>query len=76
MKGQDGFQLKITDKITGISRCIPKIDGRWILMEYDAKNSLFTHRFESLSDGKQHDLEVVVSDRVGNVKVYRVSYLR
>lgn len=76
MKGQDGFQLKITDKITGISRCIPKIDGRWILMEYDAKNSLFKHHFETPSDGKQHDLEVVVSDRVGNVKVYRTSYLR
>ncbi len=76
MKGQTGFQIKVTDKITGISRCIPKIDGHWILMEYDAKNSLLYHQFEGPSDGNQHELELVVSDRVGNVKVYRTSYLR
>ena len=76
MKGKPTFQLKMTDKITGISNYRATLDGQWILLEYDAKNSLFLHKFETVSDDKNHNLEVVVNDRVGNTKVYKTSFLR
>jgi hypothetical protein len=76
MKGKESFQVKITDKVTGISRYKATLDGQWILLEYDAKNSMFTHKFENISNDKNHDLYIEVNDRVGNPKTYRVSFMR
>ncbi len=76
MKGKNTFQVKITDKITGISRYKAILDGKWALLEYDAKNSLFTHKFREGANGANHDLIIVVNDRVGNTKQYQASFIR
>ena len=50
------------------------IDGNWILMEYDAKNDLLTHRFsEDLTKG-MHQLRLVVSDDRKNKTVFEKSF--
>jgi hypothetical protein len=69
MKGRKSFNLRISDWLSGIDQIIPKIDGKWALMEYDAKNSRLTYYFDSryITPG-EHQFELTVIDGVGNEK--------
>ncbi len=62
-------RLKIGDSQTGISRYRATLDGRWTLMEYSSKNRQLTLRLSDsplTKDGSLHDLQVTVTDGVGN----------
>jgi hypothetical protein len=63
--------MRISDGLSGVDQIIPKIDGQWVLMEYDAKNSRLTYYFDQarLMHGK-HNYELTVIDAVGNKKVF------
>ena len=52
------------------------VDGKWILMEYDAKNDLLIHRFDGRIPAGKHTLRLEVSDHVGNKKVYEREFTR
>ncbi|MFN5621943.1 MAG: M23 family metallopeptidase [Flavobacteriales bacterium] len=69
MKGRMSFNMRISDWLSGIDQIIPKIDGKWALMEYDAKNSRLTYYFDSryIAPG-EHQFELTVIDAVGNEK--------
>jgi murein DD-endopeptidase MepM/ murein hydrolase activator NlpD len=76
MKGKKSFSFKISDGLSGIDQIIPRIDGKWALMEYDAKNSRLTYYFDSLyiSPG-EHQFELTVIDAVGNEKKFNGRFL-
>ena len=44
-----------------------KVDGKWILMEYDAKRALLTHWFDERIQPGIHELTLRVRDDRGNV---------
>ncbi len=69
MKGRKSFSFKISDGLSGVDQIIPRIDGKWALMEYDAKNSRLTYYFENryISPGA-HQFELTIIDGVGNEK--------
>jgi hypothetical protein len=69
MNGRKSFSFKISDGLSGIDQIIPRIDGKWALMEYDAKNSRLTYYFDNrfISAG-QHQFELTIMDAVGNEK--------
>ena len=71
MKGKKSFSFKISDGLSGIDQIIPRIDGKWALMEYDAKNSRLTYYFNSryIAPG-EHQFELTVIDAVGNEKKF------
>ncbi len=71
MKGRSQFSMRISDGLSGIDQIIPKIDGNWALMEYDAKSSRLTYYFDEkfLSHGR-HTFELTIIDAVGNEKKY------
>jgi len=71
MKGRSQFSMRISDGLSGVDQIIPKIDGQWVLMEYDAKTSRLTYYFDQarLMHGK-HNYELTVIDAVGNKKVF------
>jgi hypothetical protein len=71
MKGRTQFSVKIADTLSGIDQIIPKIDGKWALMEYDAKNNRLTYYFDKryIQRGK-HDFELTIIDGVGNESKY------
>lgn len=71
LKGRTQFSMRISDGLSGIDQIIPKIDGKWALMEYDAKSSRITYYFDPLylAHGK-HTFELTVIDAVGNKKRY------
>ncbi len=52
-----------------------RVDGNWILFEWDAKNDLLKHTFDgSLSSGKHH-LLLKVEDALGNVSLFEQEFL-
>lgn len=71
------ISLKITDNLSGIGSYRGTIDGKWVLMEYDAKNDKLSYFFddERLKSG-QHVFQLVVKDKVGNKKIYKANFTR
>lgn len=81
MKGYNLMSFKIDDNFqTGGSANGLKyqgtIDGQWVLMTYDAKNDLLTHRFEKELTAGAHQFRLVVTDDRGNVGVYEAGFER
>jgi hypothetical protein len=71
MKGRTQFSMSISDALSGVDQIIPKIDGNWALMEYDAKSNRLTYYFDEryISRGR-HSFELTVIDAVGNERRY------
>jgi hypothetical protein len=71
MKGKSSFSFRISDGLSGVDQIIPKIDGQWVLMEYDAKSSRLTCYFdpERMTRGK-HRFELTILDERKNSKSY------
>ncbi len=70
------IKVKISDNLSGVGFYRGSIDGKWILMEYDGKNSLLTYTFDkTLSKGK-HYFELIVTDGKQNTAKYDASFQR
>ncbi len=46
ISAQSSIQLKITDELSGIESYRGTFNGKWILMDYDAKNDLLTYIYD------------------------------
>jgi len=69
-KGRKTVDFKISDNLSGIKSYNCYIDGKWVLFEYDAKNSKLTgykEHFPEVGSGKK-ELRIVVVDNRGNKK--------
>ncbi len=66
----------VTDELSGIKNIAGTIDGKWALFEYDAKNNLITHNFDSerFEMKKRHDFKLKVSDYKNNVSSYEATF--
>ena len=74
-KGRKSVDIKISDNLSGIKKYNCYIDDRWVLFEYDSKNSKltgYTKYFPGIGSGKK-ELKIVVEDSVGNKTVKRYS---
>jgi len=76
MSGKWSIQYKIKDNLAGISSYRAEVDGKWILMEYDAKNDLLTHYFDGSIEKGEHEIVLKVKDSRGNLKEHRASFRR
>lgn len=76
LQGRTKFSMRISDGLSGIDQIIPKIDGEWALMEYDAKNNRLTYYFdpEYITHGS-HDFSLTVIDAVGNSKEFKGKFV-
>ncbi len=69
--------VKIEDDISGIKSYKGEIDGRWIRMEFNAKNSTLKYNFADLNlKGKKHTFTLAVKDNVGNSTNYKAIFYR
>ena len=77
MTGRDSIKIQVTDDLSGVDQWVGKLDGEWVLFEYDPKKKLITHRFDKYS-GKpgKHELVVDVRDERGNTSTLRTSFTR
>ena len=53
-----------------------RIDGKWILMEFDGKRDLITHRFRDDLGQGEHHLVLKVTDDRGNVATFDRKFVR
>lgn len=71
------LKLKIADDVSGIRNYRATINGKWILMEFDAKKGTLTHDFNdnTVTDTK-NNLKVIVTDNVGNSSTFETTFFR
>lgn len=67
LTSQKTLQCKMSDNLSGIKKYRATIDGRWVLMQYDAKNSLLTLDIEKeeIPPGQRSFL-LIAEDKLGN----------
>ena len=67
------FSCYITDKLSGIQKYELRIDNKWVLMNYDPKNSyIWTEKMDK-NKPFSGNLELKVVDNVNNEKIYRTT---
>jgi len=68
------LKWKISDKETGINDYDLFIDGKWVLLEYDAKRAMIKYQRDLKFKG-QKELLLIVKDDCGNIKEWKTSIL-
>lgn len=68
------IRFSITDKLSGIVSYKGLLDGRWILMEYDAKNDRLQCTLDKPITSGEHTLKVIVTDDVKNESTYTLKF--
>jgi hypothetical protein len=76
MSGKWSISVKINDDLSGINTYRATVDGKWILMEYDAKNDLLVHYFDGSIPSGNYTFELTVTDEVGNRENYKADFIR
>ncbi|HEX7411794.1 MAG TPA: hypothetical protein VF298_06600, partial [Bacteroidales bacterium] len=60
----------ITDNFSGIASYRATINGKWALMDYDAKNDLLTYNYDNLLKPGKNRFRLTVTDEKGNKASY------
>lgn len=76
MNGIGKMSFKIRDNLSGIKRFNGYLDGKWILMEYDAKSASLWHTFDERTGSGKHTLEIVVTDMKDNNRNYSITFYK
>lgn len=61
------LRILIEDYESGIDSYNPRINGKWALMEYDAKNKLLIYNINSRTPKGKFELSLTVTDKKNNV---------
>lgn len=70
------LRFRIEDKESGIASFEAFLAGKWMLMEYDAKNHLLFHRVDGAlfsTKAEKRKLKVRVKDRKANTAIYETT---
>lgn len=60
------LRINVIDSLSGIQRIRAELNGKWLLMDYDAKNNLLFYEIdERMLKGENHFV-LTVTDKVGN----------
>ena len=76
MAGLPKMTFKISDNLSGIKSFNGYIDGKWVLMEFDAKTATLWHSFDERTTSGKHTFELVVVDVKDNSKHYTANFFR
>jgi len=76
MSGLSKMTFKISDNLSGIKNFNGYIDGKWVLMEFDAKTATLWHSFDERTSAGKHSLELVVTDMKENTRHYSIGFSR
>jgi hypothetical protein len=68
--------LKISDNLSGIKTITGRIDGRWILTEYDSKTASVWHTLDEHTGPGKHDFQLTVTDMKSNSSTYNASFYK
>jgi murein DD-endopeptidase MepM/ murein hydrolase activator NlpD len=73
---QGTIKVKISDNLSGIDSYRGTLNGKWILMDYDAKSHMLTYAFDDRLKKGKNDFKLVVRDVSGNETVWRAVLVR
>jgi hypothetical protein len=73
---QSSIKMKIYDTLSGIKSYRGTVNGKWILMDYDAKTQILTYSFDDHIRTGENDFVLTVRDNAGNEAVYRASLIK
>ncbi len=74
--GRETVKVRISDKLSGIGSYRATLNGKWILMDYDAKNDLLVYEIDELLKSGNNAFRLEVSDNAGNVAVFDKTLVR
>jgi murein DD-endopeptidase MepM/ murein hydrolase activator NlpD len=76
MHALKAIKLRMSDNLSGIKTYVGKIDGRWVLVEWDYKTRVLSYTFDdSISAGK-HTFEFTVTDMKNNASTFKAEFNR
>ncbi|HET8737023.1 MAG TPA: M23 family metallopeptidase [Pricia sp.] len=71
------LSVSISDDLSGVDAYSATLNGEWILMEYEPKTNTLTYNFDDIIlDKKECNLQVTVTDNVGNSSIFTSSFSR
>jgi hypothetical protein len=76
LAAQKKVKFTITDELSGISSYRATLNGKWILMEYDAKNDLLFYTIDDHLQAGENLFSLEVTDGKGNRKIYSTKLIR
>ncbi|MFA6125988.1 MAG: M23 family metallopeptidase [Bacteroidales bacterium] len=78
LKTLNTIKFTVKDDFAGVQSFRGEIDGKWVLLEYDAKTFSLEYRYDSarIKAGIQHKMVVRATDQLGNTGIYSVSFFR
>jgi hypothetical protein len=76
LNGLTAVKFTISDELSGISTYRGTLNGKWLLMDYDAKNDLLIYLIDERLLTGQNAFELVVTDGKGNRSSYKATLVR
>jgi len=73
---QTTLSFRISDNLSGIQYYRGTLNGKWILMNFDAKSGLLVYYFDDRIHSGKNNFRLVVKDGVGNESVYQANLTR
>ena len=70
------ISFRLSDNFSGISSYIATIDGRWVAIDYAKGRATIDLNAENISGGKEHIIELKVTDSCGNRTVWSGTIIR
>jgi hypothetical protein len=71
-----GIFLRIGDNLSGVKTYNGKIDGKWILMEWDFKTKVLSYTFDGMLSAGKHSFELTVGDNKNNNAQFTADFYR
>ena len=73
ISNQKNIKIQITDELSGIKSYRGSLNGKWILMEYDAKNDLLIYHFDDRLQKGTNEFELIITDNRNNITKYKAN---
>src|ERR1700743_644501 len=68
--------LKIGDHLSGVKSYSGKIDGKWVLMEWDYKTHVLSYKFDKDVMSGKHIFDLTVTDNKDNISQFTAYFFR
>jgi hypothetical protein len=68
--------LKIGDNLSGVKNYTGKIDGKWVLMEWDYKTRVLSYKFDKDITAGKHIFDLMVTDNKDNISQFTAYFFK
>ncbi|MGY4539320.1 murein DD-endopeptidase MepM/ murein hydrolase activator NlpD [Mucilaginibacter sp. UYNi724] len=76
MKALRAIKMRMSDNLSGVKSYVGKIDGKWVLVEWDYKTKVLSYTFDSSISAGKHNFEFTVTDAKNNVSTFTAEFNR